>query len=265
MRKYKDGTFTKYISGNMPQFIKIMRKFFNNGWQQVVGEDDKSYYNSLRMWFHANVQSKFSREEIMQMRIRKRIQEFEEMFSKIGATATGKLYLDFGSGDASITSGLTRHFNFSAHACDVKAWHGMQHAPRHKNVKFKYVTRAGDIPFNTQFDIVSCLMVLHHLRNPINVIKDIHAHLKPGGLFILREHDVANRTTAELCDVEHALHDLVTDDKPQLYEEFVRDYIGDYHSKDYWQTVVGDIGFQCVYGSEPRGPTRYTYLVFRKV
>ena len=57
------------------------------------------------------------------------------------------------------------------------------------NVKF-YQSSVYKLPFKDEtFDIVFCHTLLQHLKEPIDVLKDIYRVLKPGGLVALRDDD----------------------------------------------------------------------------
>ena len=50
------------------------------------------------------------------------------------------------------------------------------------------------------------LMTLHNVRNLKPLLDDVRRVLRPGGLFIFREHDCHSRANAAVVDIMHGMH-----------------------------------------------------------
>lgn len=62
--------------------------------------------------------------------------------------------------------------------------------PPAAGIKFK-INDEKSLPFeNESMDIIISLMTMHHLKNLDNIIGEMRRILKPGGIFIFREHDL---------------------------------------------------------------------------
>ena len=117
-------------------------------------------------------------------------------------------YLDIGCFDGNITKSIGDHFNLhklQIHGVDIKSY------GEYDNIVFsKYDGRI--LPYSdNSFDLITCLMVLHHVPedNLVVLIKELNRVLKPGGILILREHDVRNKYDCNLLDIMHDFYDYV--------------------------------------------------------
>lgn len=66
------------------------------------------------------------------------------------------------------------------------------------------------------FDLVTCLQVLHHVKDLENVrvlIDEMIRVTKPGGLIVIKEHDIINTLTRIFVDIEHQIYDVVEGDQ----------------------------------------------------
>ena len=64
---------------------------------------------------------------------------------------------------------------------------------------------------NESQDLVTSFMVLHHVQNLSFVLNEIQRILKPGGYFLIKEHDCWNAMDAMLIDIEHSIYRLLID------------------------------------------------------
>jgi SAM-dependent methyltransferase len=236
----------------------LMRKLFRHeNWRaRVAGRTtDADIYAALTPSKAVSVENT----DVNKFRVAARVREFTELFEY--ALPPGKKMLDFGSSTGVLTSGIAHHFGFRASATDIAEWHGEAREQRFANVRFQVLKEDGRIPFRDRFDLIVCLMVLHHCPPDRldAIIADIAAHLTPGGVVILREHDVRSETTRNLCHVEHALHDALAG---RTFEEFKIDYRATYKSSTFWRARFAR-KFLFVHKTRPYGPTAYQYLVFR--
>ena len=158
--------------------------------------------------------------------------------------------MDFGTGDGVIARTIGKYFRLKlpTYGTDVEMWHSQTHSnTSDDDFVFQYLTRDGKIPFDDKkFDIVTCLMVLHHIREFDKSIEDIKSHMvSNSSIFIVREHDASNQIVKDLCDVEHACHNIVNEG--QNYMDFKAQYYGHYLSKMEWQECFQCLGFKCIY------------------
>jgi 2-polyprenyl-3-methyl-5-hydroxy-6-metoxy-1,4-benzoquinol methylase len=256
---YPDNILIKHAENSKLQ--AIMQKLGNNTWLNHISYMDNISYKSLAKLYAAA--NKISQKKVDIWRSRARVREFENILDLYSLQETSnKKYLDFGSGSSVLSSAIGEAFRFQTYATDIPIWHGEERKCEYKNVTFELLEN-GKIPFDEKFDVVSCLMVLHHISPELitQVICDIRAHMNSDGIFILREHDAQTETDIELIHIEHAIHCCVLENKK--FEDFEREYRGYYMSSDFWIRHVTYSGFTLIGSLEAKGPTRYQYLIFR--
>ena len=245
------------------KFHDIMQKMFRNrDWEDKIADTDDTSYAALAEW-HAHQSEKTPQSQIDIWRGRARVREFKTIFDAARLKPRGP-YLDFGAGSGVLSSAIGRAFRFDTYATDISVWHGGERKCAYDNVEYKLLDGEGKIPFDKKFHVVSCLMVLHHIKDRAHeVVRDIRAHMLKGGVFILREHDARDDDDRDLIHIEHAIHCCVFEGRS--YSEFTNEYWGDYQNSQYWIEMVEAAGFKLVLEMEPRDINRYQYLVFRAV
>lgn len=135
----------------------------------------------------------------------------------------------------------------------------------------KYVDLDGYKPLdsealeNRSVELVTCFKGLHHIQ-PENLdafVQSIHRILKPGGSFILRDHDADTDEMFELVDVVHSIFNAATDEPWDVEKAEVRNF----HGLSYWQSLLERNGFRLVSDGKVRegDPTANTLLRFEKV
>ncbi len=122
-----------------------------------------------------------------------------------------------------------------------------------------------EIP-NESLDLASVYIGLHHAppQKLRQFVGSIHRVLRPGGLFVLRDHDVRS---AALERMAHIAHSTFNAGLGVSFDAEVND-IRNFHALDYWIRLLKDSGFELA--SDERilqkgDPTLNTLLVFRKV
>lgn len=99
-----------------------------------------------------------------------------------------------------------------------------------------------DFPTNS-VDLVSLVIGLHHIppEKLEPFIRSIHRILKPGGFFILRDHDAKDDNTKAIVQAAHTVYNLVAV-KASLDEE-ISEY-RNFQPLSYWIRLLSEAGFQ---------------------
>jgi len=115
--------------------------------------------------------------------------------------------------------------------------------------------------FTNKFELVTCLMTLHHLDFNI-MIDEIYNSLAINGLLIIREHDIKDEKLNIFLDVLHGFHLMVF--KSQM-EDF-RNYKAYYHSANFWKNLLESKGFKQMFFIKREGNTGEKYHAgYRKI
>lgn len=193
-----------------------------------------------------------------------------------------KSYLDIGCGAGDKTLNLGKMLGISPgniHGADVPDW-GHFESVRNKDLNFKYIGQDGVLPYQDgQFDFVSLFMVLHHVPvfgnkeggGRTKFMEELTRICQKGAIIFAREHDAFRPHDYMLIDIEHAIYAL---SYPSRREDgFVDNYYADYFSARNMIRYFEDWGFKCLgtkydythEGAQEISPTRYIYLLFKKI
>lgn len=156
-------------------------------------------------------------------------------------------YLDLGCFKGEITTAVGKHFNLNKHqinGLDINDY------PKNDDINDKMTFTLYDgntIPFSdNSFDLITCFMLLHHIppSKLDNLIKELSRVMKPGGILLLREHDVHDKEydmDKNMLDLLHEYYDHVlnTSENEQWHE--IETY---YHSEKYWSNKLISNGFK---------------------
>ena len=225
---------------------------------------DSEIYDDLKQWVETHPVPTPS-STIAKYRIKSRVKQFDRIFRTVSYRPKNLTYLDYGAGDGSMALGIGTEFQFKRpiYTTDINQWQGIEREEIDTpDYVFKVIDPNGKIPFAQSFDCISVLMVLHHIENYKDSIRDIVSHLNPSGIVIIREHDVNDEAVQNLIHVEHRIYNMLNE--KQTMDEFVKDYYGLYRSLDEWKKEFEDQWLKCIYRGTSDGPTRYAYLALQK-
>lgn len=113
------------------------------------------------------------------------------------------------------------------------------------------------LPFpSDSLDVVTAMMMLHHVPLVDTFLAEIHRILKPGGHLLVREHDCNDPELGVIIDLQHGLHNFVWPDFGQQggaspsVRDFVDEHWAHYRSKEEWRAVMANRGFQLMDSNE---------------
>lgn len=128
-----------------------------------------------------------------------------------------------------------------------------------------YAPISSEVVESNSLDLVICTIGLHHIPTEKlqPFIESIHRSLKPGGVFILREHDCTTPYMESLVFAAHSVFNSIVGPVGVLDE--VNEY-RNFRSLDYWVNLIESNGFEV--GPErllqEGDPTRNTLMKFIK-
>ena len=177
-------------------------------------------------------------------------------------------FLDFGGNDGSITAAIAEALsisNASAFCADIEQWNEKTHS-RLLADRIKYVSLKENqpLPFaDNSIDLITCLQVLHHIRNVEFVLRELHRVCR--GALIIREHDCRDNITRMLIDVEHSVQEISIKDDPKI--SYLNWYEAWYRSREAWSRMISYVGFKEVRTGlrTKQSPGMYYYSAFIKL
>lgn len=97
---------------------------------------------------------------------------------------------------------------------------------------------------SNMFNVITCMLSLHHIPRLIEFLEDIYRVLDFGGYFILVEHCVYTDFDRLLVDMEHSMFSYIYDNNYKCIEN--PDYTHCYSMYE-WQYILTEIGFELVH------------------
>ena len=146
--------------------------------------------------------------------------------------------LDVGCSEGSITGALAAALGVpaaAAHGCDVRE------VARSAAFTFSLITSTS-LPYpSNSFQLVLALMSLHHIDTVTTTLAEVQRVLAPGGVLLIREHDLSFPQLAPLLDVMHGLYTRVWSD-PAEQPAFCDDYYAHYRPRAQWGDMAEAAG-----------------------
>ena len=165
-------------------------------------------------------------------------------------------YLDVGCAEGGLTTAFGDALGLAPEnvlGCDVLA---AAPAPG-----FTFTTaRSERLPYrDAQFQVVSFIMSLHHLKDLRASLAEAQRVLAPGGVLVIREHDCRSKHFGAYLDIVHFLYAAVVSDEIVLRPGHeAEDFEGHramltsaFRTKESWSEVLATAGFTFVCKREP--------------
>lgn len=225
---------------------------------------DKFIYSSIRMFVHkkmiSNMKPKYN-ESYSNLRLLERAENRLSDLVKLLGTNIPTSVLDIGCAEGSIISAIAKQYNISS-----KQVFGVDVLDYDIGSGYTFLkTFANEpLPFrNNSISLITSFMCLHHVDNQELMISECYRILEPGGLIVIREHDVNNEGIRDLIDIMHGLYSLVWSNPPEN-PNFVYDVLPKYHSLENWTHLFEKNNFQLVTHWELHNISNAFYSVYQK-
>ena len=206
------------------------------------------------------VPEKIPAEEWLNMlygRAKKRAAELAEF---LGKTTVGpcKRYLDVGSGNNVLTECIGTALKLAPteiFAVDVKDDY-FNEQDRVGKCEFAYFDgKTLGFPDN-HFNVVTSMHVLHHVADDDldELLATLHRVMMPGGVLLLREHDLADEINELIVELRHIFWSVVLE-KQLTYQDFIGSYRSRLRPRNEWRELLAKAGFEVEgQSSIPQGP-----------
>lgn len=174
-----------------------------------------------------------------------RAKETMKHLTKAGVSKPN-VYLDYGCGDGGFTRAMRDVYTLdpqNVYCTDLVKY------PSLEDLQFiEQEDGISNLPQNT-VDLVTCFMVLHHIENDqlTLTLKNIYNCLKPGGYFMIREHNAPDNPTEReafqnVVDIVHDVYDYVVDTEMTWKDHDA--YYSRYKSMREWTAIISKTGFK---------------------
>lgn len=254
-----------YFKMDLFEIQKILKQFYN----------DYQIYSYIRniVLKRKNIKFKFApkffdKMMLFHLKIKQYIIDINDKFNI-------DTYLDFGCGSGKNTRELAKYLNLpekDVWATDIENWYDIG-CNREKYVKNFVKINDNKIPLeDNKFSLVTCFMVLHHVKDLDKAIREIYRVLKPGGYLFLTEHSASNDYDRMLIDIQHAFFELVFRNTNKY--KYYSNYYGKYYDRFTWHYIMSKYNLKLThhdskfYSESIRHeifPTRYFYSIYKKI
>lgn len=187
-----------------------------------------------------------------------------------------KSLLDIGCGTCILTNDLGKTLGIepaNVYGADIPEEFETKWAELRPSTINFVVINNNKLEFNRQFDLITCMMVLHHV--PLDVIGqyiiDIYQLLNKGGVFVIKEHDCLNAIDNIIADLEHSLficrefyttHNNTTPLTPEIKQKIFKQEIF-YKDRFTWRVIIERVGFTCIYENAYNQTLENNYMANR--
>ena len=147
---------------------------------------------------------------------------FEFIKRNIKKLGDNMVYLDIGCGDGRKTTKFSKVFKIkkeNINGTDIKTW-GPYEEKKDLPFNFKYIQKNEKLDYpDESFDIITCILTLHHIENINNMLSEIYRILKKNGIFILIEHDGLTYNDQLIIDIQHSMFAFLYDNNKNYIKE----------------------------------------------
>ena len=187
------------------------------------------------------------------------------MNSKVPPVVVRK-YLDIGCSDGLLTVKIGKLLKLKPdqiYGIDIPEFASEPIKPI-KGFQFtQYSANDVKLPFgDNTFDLITMLQVLHHVKNPYEMLMEIKRILKPNGILFLREHDRNSKQMDMLIHLQHLFYSQITHKVD--YDTYMNTKFERYFSKKSFESLMNGIGFTKIMDESAgvKNPTNIYYIMF---
>lgn len=172
--------------------------------------------------------------------------------------------VDIGCSNGEITNSLGERFRCKVYGFDVREDPNLVV----KNFEFQKIEPNEKYPIeDNSVDLIISMAVLHHVEDIDFLLSEVRRMLKPGGYFIIREHDCDSQDLSDTLDIIHGLYACVLNEpQEETPEEFIANYYAHYRTRVEWAKHIAAHGFMRQYeiGYRKYDLQKLYFMAFRK-
>ena len=153
------------------------------------------------------------------------------------AQCAGGTYVDIGAADGSVT----KHVGEVVEAMNIIALDIID-PPPDTDLDYRKILD-GIFPVDDKTaDVITAFVVLHHVKDLPTLLSEVRRVLKPGGVFIIREHDVGRDSCRVFVDVIHAVSHVIH--RGEDVTEFYKEHFTFCRSASSWDNIISKYGMK---------------------
>lgn len=157
-------------------------------------------------------------------------------------------YLDYGCNDGKIAFGVGQRLGFvpdHIYGCDLLP--SFKIIPEMRDRYTRLVSGETVLPYpEKHFGLITVIMVLHHLPQMEETVRELFRITAPGGLVVIREHHLDPTISHDLRRLLDLTHDLFVFVWNSSSEEFTpeEETQADYQTYQYFENLFRHVGFR---------------------
>lgn len=182
-----------------------------------------------------NIYHELTDEEVIQMILNKNSNKYKSpnvknwdyaieylcfIYKKLNKAKTIK-YIDICSGSGKKTKIFSKYLNIKkedTYCTDIKEWGPYEQNNSKYPFQFKYIKDEKLDYEDNSFDLATCILSLHHIKNLDKFIKEIYRIIKPNGYLLFIDHSVFNDYDRLFINIQHLLYSVFYDKKTNYIE-----------------------------------------------
>jgi ubiquinone/menaquinone biosynthesis C-methylase UbiE len=226
--KIRNKIYSLYIISDKFQKYRLQMVFnhFTNNQINIINEDDNYFINIIKKNINSNYINKWAYS----------IEQICRKFRKINKNKNIK-YLDIGCGSGSKTKLFYKYLDIpknNVYCTDIESWGPYK---KYKNIDFNFkLIKNNKLNYDDNtFDIITCILTLHHIEKLNEFILEIHRILKKNGYLILIEHSIESDYDTYIINIQHMLYSALYDKRDDYLEN--PDYIQCYNMYE-WNYIL---------------------------
>lgn len=261
---------------NLPGFSKLLNNFINPSMPELKkliteGAGDRAILEYMK---ENTPDKKEDDQDSIIRKDRSTTHKSRDIFSYIQTYMNSKVppfvvrkYLDIGCSDGLLTVKIGKLLKLKQdqiYGIDIPEFASEPIKPT-KGFQFtQYSANDVKLPFaDNTFDLITMLQVLHHVKNPYEMLMEIKRILKPNGILFLREHDRNSKEMDMLIHLQHLFYSQISHKVD--YDKYMDTKFERYFSKEAFESLMSGIKFTKIMDEKlgvKNNPTNIYYIMF---
>lgn len=261
---------------NLPGFTKLLNNFTNPSMPELKkliteGAGDRAILEYMK---ENTPDKKEDDQDSITRKDRSTTHKSRDIFSYIQTYMNSKVppfvvrkYLDIGCSDGLLTVKIGKLLKLKQdqiYGIDIPEFASEPIKPT-KGFQFtQYSANDVKLPFaDNTFDLITMLQVLHHVKNPYDMLMEIKRILKPNGILFLREHDRNSKEMDMLIHLQHLFYSQISHKVD--YDKYIDTKFERYFSKEAFESLMSGIKFTKIMDEKvgvKNNPTNIYYIMF---